>query len=85
MIEEGTEKRKDELIWRTDLKVTVLNSAYGPYLKKGDMYPYRLKDFLDKALLPKNERKRISKSEQAKNWSAAGHAMMKEIQVIKGA
>lgn len=71
-------KARDQLLEIDKVKhagiiCAILNSAYGPYLKKGDKYPYKTDDFL------KNEAKKslkVSESEKSKRWSAAGREMM---------
>lgn len=82
MLEEATEARKEEVVKFADIKSTILNTVYGPYLKKGDYYPYKIDMFLPKDFLPKQERKPISKAEKNKRWSAAGHAMMDDVNKI---
>jgi hypothetical protein len=82
MLEEETEARKQDIIKIADLKSAIFNSAYGPYLKEGTQYPYHINHFLPNDMFPKPEKKQISITEKNKRWSAAGHAMMDEVEKI---
>lgn len=83
MIEEGTEKLKSGIIRHADLKTAMFNAPYGPYLKAGDHFPYKLSDFVDKDLLQKVENRKITKKEQSKSWSSAGRACVKQYEDLK--
>jgi len=68
---------KIELVGRADLKCGMMNAAIGPYLKKGEKFPYRIEGFLPKDMRP--EKPIVSEAEKSKRWLAAGHAMMKVV------
>lgn len=68
---------KNDLVRRADLKCGMTNAAVGPYLKKGEKFPYRIEEFLPKDMLPK--RQVVSEAEKSKRWAAAGAAMMKVV------
>lgn len=67
------QQAKIDQIKHTDLVVSMLNSAYGPYLKEGQRYPFKLEKFLPKGLIKKEE---VSEKEKSKRWSSAGKEMM---------
>jgi len=72
---------KREAVVMAGLKCVIQNAPYGPHLKKGDRYPYKLTDFLPKDLIPKRE---ISEEEKTKSWMAAGNAMMIAVDENRG-
>ena len=68
---------KIELVRRADLKCGMMNAAVGPYLKKGEKFPYKIDGFLPKGMLPKKPI--VTEAEKSKRWAAAGAAMMKVV------
>jgi len=77
MIEEAADEKKErfklEAIWHADLKTAILNA---PWSQHKDKRLYNVSDFLDKGILPKNERKELAPEEKAAMWSAAGNAFV---------
>lgn len=84
MLEVGSKKLQDDLDFQIylhkNLITSILNSPYGPYLKKGEKYPYKLDDPKKKKSL-KNEE--ISEAEKSKRWLAAGNACMDVVEQHK--
>ena len=83
-IQVGIEKLNEEIDFQVllhkDLAISIMNSPYGPYLKKGEKYPYKLENFKNKKSL-KNEE--ISEAEKSKRWLAAGNACMEVVEQHK--
>lgn len=75
-IKDREQRDKRDSLFIADLKATLYNAPLGPYMKEGEKFPYRVKDFLPKALKPKVE---ISEAEKTRNWIKAGDAMMKVV------
>ncbi len=73
-------ENKSDIIKRASLEVSVMNAPYGPYLKRGDKYPYKLRNFLPKELFQKKE---VTEDEKTKNWLAAGNEMMEVVEQHK--
>ncbi len=74
----GRQKLQDEIDFQvqlhTDLIVSIMNSPYGPYLKKGEKYPFKLGDYLP---AKPGTKKEISEECKAKTWASAGKTMMR--------
>jgi hypothetical protein len=95
MIEVGTEELNGNIFRDTDLKVSILNAPYGPYLKKGDYYPFKISNFIKDDLNVKkqrtekqnkeltNEERLKVERERSKRLSSYGHEMMEEIRAIE--
>lgn len=80
-IKVGRQKLQNEIDLQiqlhTDLVISVMNSPYGPYLKRGEKYPFDPNKYLNKKSGIKTE---ISEKDKAKTWDAAGKAMMRMAQ-----
>lgn len=68
---------KMEQVKHADLKCGMMNAAVGPYLKRGEKFPYKIEDFLPKDLHSKKPV--VTEVEKSKSWAAAGAAMMKVV------
>lgn len=76
-IQDHEQHIKDEVLIHADTKCWMLNAAAGPYLKKGERFPYKTEEFLPKDMRPKNPV--VTEAEKSKRWAAAGAAMMKVV------
>jgi len=76
-IKVGKQKLQDEIDFQirlhADTVVSIMNAPMGPYLKKGQKYPYKLNDYLSNE--PK-KKKDVSAHDWAKQLVTAGDAMM---------
>lgn len=68
---------KNDQIKHADLINAIYNAPYGPYLKKGDRYPYKIQNFLPKGTIKREE---ISQKERSRRLLEAGNAMMEAVE-----
>lgn len=73
----GKQKLQDEIDFQVrlhaDTVVSIMNAPMGPYLKKGQKYPYKLNEYLSNEPKKKND---VSAHDWARQLVAAGDAMM---------
>ena len=82
-IQDREAQDKIEYIRRADLKSTIMNTSLGPYLKKGEKFPYTLYNFIDKEYIPHPPKHEYTPEEQAKRVSEAGRALAQKCEQHK--